>query len=160
MRKQNAVKEKIRCWPVEWKTCDKMSILPLNPDLFSPSLRHLWQDQGSLGELPWTCITWTKYSRKVRLWEFLLLKDTLYGTMGKKGGNLELSNALMTNNSPALLLQNNPPGSSIQRPLRSQLFSLYILKSCQVCFNCWSDPCLQAAVSLGKYLAIATASHS
>ena len=88
MLEQNAVKEKIRCWPVKWKTCYKMSVLPLNPTLFSPSLCHLWQDQGSLGEMPWTCITWRKFSRKVRLWEFLLLKDTLYGTRGKKGGEL------------------------------------------------------------------------
>ena len=88
MLEQNAVKEKIRCWPVKWKTCYKMSVLPLNPTLFSPSLCHLWQDQGSLGEMPWTYITWRKFSRKVRLWEFLLLKDTLYGTRGKKGGEL------------------------------------------------------------------------
>ena len=91
MLEQNAVKEKIRCWPVKWKTCYKMSVLPLNPTLFSPSLCHLWQDQGSLGEMPWTYITWRKFSRKVRLWEFLLLKDTLYGTRGKKGPRLSWS---------------------------------------------------------------------
>lgn len=41
MPEQNAVKEKIRCWPVRWKTWDKMNVLALNPTLFSPSLFHL-----------------------------------------------------------------------------------------------------------------------
>lgn len=127
MLEQNAVKEKIRCWPVKWKTCDKMSVLLLNPTLFSPSLCHLWQDQGSLGEMPWTYITWRKFSRKVKLWEFLLLKYTLYGMggRGRRGGrNLELGSGWMPNDPVPLLLLNNPPSSSIQRPLGSQLFSL------------------------------------
>lgn len=46
---QNEVKEKIGPWQDEWKTYNKMNILPLNPDHFSATLNQLRHDRGVQG---------------------------------------------------------------------------------------------------------------
>lgn len=119
MPEQNAVKEKIRCWPVRWKTWDKNECLSAKPNSLHSSLFH-FQGTRVLEKCHWLTSTWRKFSRKLRLWEFLWLKDTLYGTRGKKGEELGawkwpnaqwLCSPSLTKQSPKFKYPETPLGS-------------------------------------------------